>query len=109
MGVESKYIKVLGKRSGSVIVDYDIISDKNSLLSIDDMKKKLDEVLQLGNLDLGGTILSFKLGSDPEVVTYTQPVDEDKKEKSNTVVIIAIIFGVAVVLLLAGILYAKKL
>ena len=45
MGVESKYIEVLGKRSGSVIVDYDIISDKNSLLSIDDMKKKLDEVL----------------------------------------------------------------
>ena len=69
MGVDLKYIQVKDIRSGSVIVDYDIISDKNNLLSIDDMKKKHDEVLKLGNLDLGGTILSFKSGSDPEVIT----------------------------------------
>jgi hypothetical protein len=108
MGVDSKYVEVVAKRSGSVIVDYDIISDKNNLLSLDDMKKKNDQVLKDGNLDLGGTILSYKSGTDPEVTTYVEPVKEEK-EKSNTVIIIGIIFGVAFVLLLSGIFYAKKL
>jgi len=38
LGVQQKYVEVQDLRAGSVILDYDIISDKNSELTIEKMK-----------------------------------------------------------------------
>ena len=109
VGVDPRYVEVQSLKVGSVIVNYDIIADKNSGLSIDEIKKKHDEALKSGKLDLGGTLLSFKSGSDPEEITYVAPEEEPEKPKTNTLMAIGIIFAIAMVLLIGGIIYAKKM
>ena len=76
IGVKQRYFDVQKYRVGSVIVDYDIISDKNNHLSIDEMKEKQDEALLAGQNDLlGGKILSFTSYPDLEVITYEEKTE----------------------------------
>lgn len=53
-------IEVTGVREGSVIVDYNLKVDKNSKISINDLKQLQAEKMRTGKLNLGAPILPPK-------------------------------------------------
>jgi len=53
-------IEVTGVREGSVIVDYNLKVEKNSKISIAELKSLQDEKLKSGELNLGAPILPPK-------------------------------------------------
>ena len=59
LGISMSQVQVTGMREGSVILDYNIVVEKNSKISVDDLKSLQNEKMKAGAIDVGGPVLSF--------------------------------------------------
>lgn len=109
IGVNEKYIEVTSLEEGSVIVNYDLITDKNSDKTLDEIKKLQEEALKSGKVNLGGNLLSFKSGEDEEVKVYVPPAAKvEPAGESNVLTILLLIFVGIIVVMIVAIIWLKK-
>ena len=59
LGLNMSQVQVTGLRAGSVIVDYNLVVDKSSKISIDELKTLQNEKMKAGAIEVGGPVLSF--------------------------------------------------
>lgn len=59
LGLNMSQVQVTGLREGSVIVDYNLVIDKNSKISLDELKTLQNEKMKAGAIEVGGPVLSF--------------------------------------------------
>ena len=74
LGISMSSVQVTGMREGSVILDYNLIVDKNSKMSIDELKSLQNDKMKSGAIDVGGPVMSF---------TSTVPTSGSDEPKSN--------------------------
>jgi hypothetical protein len=74
LGISMSQVQVTGMREGSVILDYNIVVEKNSKISVDDLKSLQNEKMKAGAIDVGGPVLSF---------SSTVPTSGSDEPKSN--------------------------
>jgi hypothetical protein len=73
-------VQVTGLREGSVIIDYNLIVDKNSKFSINELKALQSEKMKSGAIDVGGPVLSF---SSTIPTPTPMPEDDTRSKKSS--------------------------
>ena len=80
LGISMSSVQVTGLREGSVIVDYNLIVDKNSKMSIDELKSLQNEKMKSGAIEVGGPVLSFT----STLPTPTPTPDDDTRSKKSS-------------------------
>jgi hypothetical protein len=74
LGISMSSVQVTGLREGSVIVDYNLIVDKDSKMSLSELKSLQNKKMKSGAIDVGGPVMSF---------TSTIPTSGSDESKSN--------------------------
>ena len=74
LGISMSSVQVTGLREGSVIVDYNLIVDKDSKMSLGELKSLQNKKMKSGAIDVGGPVMSF---------TSTVPTSGSDEPKSN--------------------------
>jgi hypothetical protein len=80
LGISLSSVQVTGMREGSVIIDYNLIVDKNSKISIDELKAMQSEKMKSGAIDVGGPLLSFS----STLPTPTPSTEDDTRSKKSS-------------------------
>ena len=80
LGISMSSVQVTGMREGSVILDYNLIVDKNSKMSIDELKAMQSEKMKAGAIDVGGPVLSFS-----STLPTPTPTPDEKPSNKKTI------------------------
>jgi hypothetical protein len=85
LGIDQKNVVITEIREGSVIIDYNLIVDSNSVLSAEDLQTLADIMISSGAIDIGGDLLDFEsLAVKDEDGNFIEAEEEEEEETEDT-------------------------